>query len=93
MKDKLTQLLQDAFKADVLTVEDESHRHRNHPEAKKHGGGHFRVFIVSKAFEGQPQLVRHRAVYTAAQPMIDSGAIHALRIQANTPAEWSQHNG
>lgn len=93
MKDKIKKLLEDALQPDYILVEDESHRHRNHAEAKKHGGGHYRVFIVSEVFQGQAQLVRHRAVYAAAQPLIDAGAIHALSIKAHTPLEWSQHNG
>ena len=93
MKDKIKNLLENALQPDHIQVEDESHRHRNHAEAQKHGGGHFKVCIVSAAFDGQPQLARHRAVYAAAQPLIDAGAIHALRIKARTPQEWSQHNG
>lgn len=92
MLEKIKTLLTDALQPEHIQVEDQSHRHKNHPEAKKHGGGHYDVFIVSKMFEGQPQLVRHRAVYAAAQPLIDAGAIHALSIKAHTPYEWSQHD-
>ena len=92
MKDKIKTLLEETFAPAELQVIDQGHKHRNHPEAKKHGGGHFDVFIVSDSFKGQNQLTRHRAVYSAVQTLIDEGHIHALSIKAHTPYEWSQHN-
>ena len=71
----------------ALDVEDESHRHVGHAGARD-GRGHFRVRIVSAAFEGKPPLARHRAVYAALGEMMTTD-IHALAIRARTPGEAS----
>jgi BolA protein len=69
----------------ALDVEDESHRHIGHAGARD-GRGHFRVRIVSAAFEGRPPLARHRAVYAALGDYMQTD-IHALAIDARTPEE------
>lgn len=74
-----------ALAPSVLEVEDESHRHANHPGARD-GRGHFRVRIVSEAFRGQPALARHRAVYAALGELMQTD-IHALAIDARATEE------
>jgi BolA protein len=69
----------------ALDVEDESHRHIGHAGARD-GRGHFRVRIVSAAFEGKAPLARHRAVYAALGDYMQTD-IHALAIDARTPEE------
>lgn len=69
----------------ALDIEDESHRHAGHAGARD-GRGHFRVRIVSAAFEGQSALGRHRAVYAALGDLMQTD-IHALAIDARTPEE------
>ena len=71
-----------------LEVIDESHLHVGHAGARE-GKGHFRVVIVSDRFEGLTPLARHRLVFGALADMMDTD-IHALSIQAATPAENSQ---
>jgi len=68
-----------------LRVEDESHQHRGHAGAAD-GRGHFRVTIVSAAFEGRSRIQRHRMLYEALGEQMQSD-IHALAIHAFTPAE------
>ena len=70
-----------------LDIEDESHRHAGHAGARD-GRGHFRVRIVSTAFEGMLPLARHRAVYAALGDYLQTD-IHALSIDARTPEEES----
>nr|WP_237723596.1 BolA family protein [Stenotrophomonas acidaminiphila] len=74
-----------AFAPSRLEVEDDSHRHAGHAGARD-GRGHFNVLIVSPAFAGKAPLARHRAVYAALGDMMQTD-IHALSIQAQTPAE------
>lgn len=69
-----------------LEIVDDSARHAGHAGARE--GGHFRVIIVSSAFQGRAQLERHRLVYAAVAPLMGRG-IHALNIVARTPEEVS----
>lgn len=48
---------------------------------------HFKVVVVSDAFEGLALIKRHRAVNAALKDELASG-VHALTINAKTPAEW-----
>jgi BolA family transcriptional regulator, general stress-responsive regulator len=67
-----------------VEVQDDSHLHAGHAGARE--GRHFSVRIVSAAFDGLPRVARHRLVYDAARSLIAEG-IHALAIDARTPAE------
>jgi len=69
----------------ALEIEDESHRHAGHAGARD-GRGHFRVDVVSAAFAGLAPLARHRAVYAAVGPLMETD-VHALAIRARTPEE------
>ncbi|MEO5622190.1 MAG: BolA family protein [Dokdonella sp.] len=68
-----------------LLVVDEGHRHVGHAGARD-GRGHFRVRVVSVAFRGQSPLARHRAVYAALGPLMQTD-IHALALDARAPEE------
>ncbi len=83
----LADALRRSFAPQHLSVEDESHQHRNHPGAKS-GGGHFRVCIVSEAFRGQNQIARQRAVYAVLGDAMRT-TIHALALRTLTPEEWA----
>lgn len=74
-----------------LGVDDDSHRHAGHAGARD-GRGHFSVTVVSAAFEGKPPLARHRMVYAALGELMATD-IHALAIQARTPAEAGMSSG
>ena len=67
-----------------LEIIDDSAAHAGHPGARS--GGHYRLTVVSAAFEGCTQLQRHRLVFAAVAPLMQ-GAVHALNITARTPAE------
>jgi len=67
-----------------LQIIDESHLHAGH---SGHGGaGHFKVEVVSELFNEQPLIKRHRMVYAAVNDLMQT-EIHALSINATTPAE------
>jgi len=70
-----------------LEVIDESHHHaghghHHHPE----GETHFRVEIISAAFEGKSRIERHRMINALLADEL-SGRVHALAISARTPGE------
>jgi len=69
----------------MLEIEDESHLHAGHAGARD-GRGHYRLTLVSDAFEGESRLGRHRLVFDALGNMMDTD-IHALSIQALAPSE------
>jgi len=69
-----------------LAVEDESSRHLGHAGWREGGETHFRVEIVSAAFEGQSRVARQRLVYAALQDEFDAG-LHALALTTLTPGE------
>lgn len=77
--------LNGALKPEFLQVEDESHLHVGHAGARD-GRGHFRVTMVSAAFNNMPVLARHRAIYAALGDLMSSD-IHALAIEATASDE------
>lgn len=77
--DHIKQLLEQSFRISSLEVIDESHKHAGHAEAKKSGGRHFRVIMVSPDFEGKSLIQRHRMVYDALKPLAPH--IHALALK------------
>ena len=81
MRERLTRSLQ----PQMLDIEDESHLHVGHAGARD-GRGHFRVIIVADAFEGLTRVQRHQKIYAALGDLMQTD-IHALAVQALTPAE------
>jgi stress-induced morphogen len=80
--------LVDALAPWHLAVVNESHMHSVPPGSESH----FKVVIVSDAFEGKPLVARHRAVNAALKPQLDAG-LHALSISAHTRAQWEARGG
>ncbi|MYB18210.1 MAG: BolA family transcriptional regulator [Holophagales bacterium] len=79
IRDKLEQ----ATGAEAVEVLNESRMHNVPPEAETH----FRVVVVSNRFEGANRLQRHRVIHRALADEL-AGPVHALAIDALTPAEW-----
>lgn len=82
----IRQRLNAAFQIEAIDIVDDSHRHVGHIGARD-GGGHYQVRIVSPDFEGKRSLERHRMVYQAMGDAMRNDTIHALNIEALTPAE------
>lgn len=85
--------LENAFAPASLAVLNESHLHAGHHHDTSHhapfdgsGETHFRVRIVSSAFEGKGRLDRHRAVNAVLSEELKAG-VHALAIEASAPGE------
>jgi BolA protein len=86
IREALTRALQPAH----LNIEDDSHRHKGHAGAAD-GRGHFNVQIVADVFKSKSPIARHRLVYAALGDMMTTD-IHALSIDARTPAEAKEKN-
>jgi stress-induced morphogen len=84
-KAEIIKRLNEAFEPETLGVEDESYMHQGH-EGAKDGRSHFRVLIISEAFENKNLIDRHRMIYRVLDEMMRID-IHALAIDAWAPDE------
>ena len=96
-ENSIIQNLQDAFNPTFLEVVNESYKH-NVPKGAE---SHFKVTVVSESFAGKALLARHRMVNTALAAQLNpsfgaaggsgggGNGIHALSIQAKTPAQYA----
>ena len=85
-RDLITNKLREAFTPESLDVTDESHLHEGHAGHRPGGETHFRVYIVSPAFQGKSRIERHRMINTALSAEL-AGSVHALAIDAQAPGE------
>ena len=69
-----------------LKITDESHLHKGHGGYRPEGESHFRVEVVSAAFEGESRVARQRRVYGILAAELEGG-VHALALSTLTPAE------
>ncbi|WP_028311264.1 BolA family protein [Derxia gummosa] len=82
--DFIEQALRAKLTVHSLHIEDDSHEHAGHQAAG--AGGHYTVAIVADEFEGKRSVARHRLVYDALGPLMQT-RIHALAIDAKGPSE------
>lgn len=75
-----------AFEPTRLRIVDESHKHAGHAGARPEGETHFRIEIVSKAFEGLSRIARQRLVHRVLEGELRS-EVHALQLTTLTPEE------
>ena len=87
-KEAITNKLREAFTPESLDVIDESHLHEGHSGHRPGGETHFRVYIVSRAFEGKSRIERHRMINATLAGELEGG-VHALAIRAQAPGEAS----
>jgi BolA protein len=86
VKDAITNKLREAFAPESLDVSDESHLHEGHAGHRPGGETHFRVYVVSPAFEGKSRIERHRMINATLAKEL-AGPVHALAIRAQAPGE------
>ena len=80
---QINDIVVDALSPLRLDVIDESHGHNVPPGAESH----FKLVIVSEAFEGEGLVARHRRVNRLLAEQL-AGPVHALGLHTHTPAEW-----
>ena len=78
----------DALPLAHLEVINESSNHNVPPGAESH----FKVVLVSSAFEGMKLIERHRSVNSILQEELRE-QIHALAIHTYTESEWQAQHG
>lgn len=84
MQQQIDARLREGFEITHLAIINESHDH-NVPAGSE---THFKVVIVSPAFEGLSLVRRHQAVYAQLQAQL-AGGVHALALHTYTGAEWA----
>lgn len=93
--ERMRQKLDAAFQPVRLEMLDESSRHAHHvsmvrgPEAGA-SETHFRMLIVSGAFDGVSRVNRSRMVHEVLADELGSG-LHALALTLRTPQEEESH--
>ena len=86
LKDWITATLRERLDPIRLVVEDEFQQHFGHAGWREGGETHFRIDVVSRAFEGKSRVERHRVINAALAGAFERG-LHALAIQAKAPGE------
>ena len=76
-----------ALEPQYIELINESMSHAGYFEGKE---SHFKLTIVSDAFEGKRLVGRHQLIYGLVNSLLTSqgGQVHALAIHAYTPTEW-----
>jgi len=88
MDDALLQQIRtrlEPLRAVELELNDDSHLHAGHAGARE-GGRHFRLRIVSAAFDGLSTVSRHRLVYDCLSDLMPR-PIHALAMRLLSPLD------
>ncbi|KAI8841345.1 bola-like protein-domain-containing protein [Chytridium lagenaria] len=73
----------------VLEIQDDSWQHAHHAAMRGSTDKetHFKVMIVSTVFQGKTLVQRHQMVYKLLDDELKNKGLHALQINAKTPAE------
>lgn len=85
IQERIQQKLATALTPVHLDVENESRMHSVPPGSETH----FKVMVVSDAFQGLGLVDRHRRIHEVLREEL-AGGVHALAIRAKTPAEWEK---
>lgn len=85
VQQQIQQTLEQQFQPELLDVANESHMHSVPPNSETH----FKVVIVTEAFDGMRKVGRHQRIYAALAEQL-AGPVHALALHTYTPREWSE---
>jgi stress-induced morphogen len=86
LHERIQEKLSRALSPEHLDVENESRMHNVPPGSETH----FKVLIVSAAFEGLDLVDRHRKVNEILSAELKGGGLHALTMRTLTPSQWSE---
>jgi BolA protein len=92
MAERIEDKLRARFAPSRLAVADDSHKHKGHAGYREGGETHFRVELVSQAFDGLSRVARQRLVYEALAEELQE-RVHALQLRTLTPAEAERAGG
>ena len=83
----LVEKLTAALSPQWLEVINESHMH----SVPANSETHFKLVVVSDAFNGKRSVARHQLVYAAVSEEL-AGPVHALALHTYTEQEWNERN-
>ncbi|KAK9457176.1 bola-like protein-domain-containing protein [Dipodascopsis uninucleata] len=89
-EDRIRWLITEHLKPTRLTIFNDSHKHAHHAPMRDSVSKetHFRLEIVSHAFEGKRLPMRHRQIYQLLSKELNAeGGVHALQLRTLTPKE------
>ncbi len=86
VRDIMETKLREALSPTDLTIIDDSEKHRGHTGFREGGESHFRMTIVSAAFDGLSRVARQQKVYDILRDEL-AGPVHALSLKTLTPDE------
>lgn len=72
--------LRSALAPSSILIKNLSRAHKGHAESKKHGGGHYALFVVSDLFHGLGRIQREQWIHSLLADLIESKRIHALQM-------------
>lgn len=84
VQENITQKIAESLTPAHLEVINESHMHNVPPGSESH----FKLVIVTDAFDGIPRVRRHQRVNGILEQEFKDG-LHALSMQTMTPQEWT----
>ena len=88
VQERIETKIKTALAPSYLEVINESHMHSVPPGSESH----FKLVIVSGAFEGKPLVRRHQTVNNILADEL-AGRIHALSMDTLTSPEWERRGG
>ncbi len=88
LQEKIEQKIADAIPCKHLEVVNESNKHNVPPGSESH----FKVVLVSDAFDDQKLIARHRQINRILADELQQG-LHALAMHTYTESEWREQQG
>jgi len=88
LQEKIEQKIVDAIPCKHLEVVNESNKHNVPPGSESH----FKVVLVSDAFDDQKLIARHRQINRILADELQQG-LHALAMHTYTESEWREQQG
>ena len=89
LEEQIEQALLGALDAEHIHIENESHKHKGHSGDDGSGETHFKLIVVSSAFDGLSRVQRHRLITKILHDPLKK--IHALSMETLTPLEKSSN--
>ena len=88
LEDWIKQKIEKDFSPTELKLVNESHKHAGHAGDDGSGQTHFKLIVVSSAFEGLNRVSRQRLINESLKGAFEQG-LHALSMRLFSPEEYN----